>query len=438
MTHKTYALFLAILLAPPCARADPPATPEQWSLHAQATTVVQYQPGFHAPYSGTNSLDPRNHADETTDVTLFAGARLWPGGEVYLNPEVDQGYGLSDTLGLAGFSSGEAYKVGSGSPYGRLHRAFFRQVFDLGGERQAVAADANQLGGSRAADNLSFTLGKFSVVDVFDTNTYAHDPRGDFLNWSVVDAGAFDYAADAWGYTYGLAAEWTQSWWTLRSGLFDLSRLPNDRDLQRGFGQFAAMVEGEERHQLRGHPGKVKVLAWLNRGRMAAYEDAIAQGQTAGTAPDVAQVRRYDSRPGVALNAEQELAEGLGMFARLSADDGSKEAYEFTEINRSVSVGAALQGRRWNRPDDTIGLAGVVNSLSSPARSYFAAGGMGILIGDGQLPHYRQEKIVETWYALQLVKALSLSLDYQYIVNPAYNADRGPVSIIGLRVHAEI
>src|SRR5262249_12495155 len=163
---------------------------------------------------------------------------------------IDQGFGLSDTLGVAGFPSGEAYKVGQNAPYLRLPRAFLRQVIDLGGDEEAIPPAANQLAGTRSADRLTITAGKFSVVDVFDGNPYAHDPRLDFFGWAVVDAGPFDYAADAWGYTYGLSADWTQSWWTVRAGAFDMSKEPNGKQLDKEFSQVAFIAELEERHTL--------------------------------------------------------------------------------------------------------------------------------------------------------------------------------------------
>ncbi len=174
------------------------ALPERWNLHGQFTLVKQYHPSFTSPCEGPNSLSSARNGEETTDLTLFAGIRLWNGGTFYVNPEIDKGFGLSDTLGVAGFPSGEAYKVGKSKPYLRLHRAFLRQVFDLGGASQTIDPSANEVGGVRSADNVTLTVGKFSVVDIFDTNSYAHDSRGDFLNWSVINAAAFDYAADAW------------------------------------------------------------------------------------------------------------------------------------------------------------------------------------------------------------------------------------------------
>ncbi|MDB5461217.1 MAG: putative exported protein of unknown function, partial [Caulobacteraceae bacterium] len=196
---------------------------QAFALHVQATATLQYHPAFRSPYRGDQSLDPGARGDETADVTLYAGVRPWRGAELWINPEIDQGFGLSNTLGVAGYPSGEAYKVGDRQPYLKLPRLFLRQTVDLGGGRAATEADLNVLGGSHSADRLVLTVGKFGVPDIFDANSYAHDPRQDFLNWSLIDTGSFDYAADAWGFTYGAAAEWYRGGWTLRAGLFDLS-----------------------------------------------------------------------------------------------------------------------------------------------------------------------------------------------------------------------
>ena len=411
--------------------------PEAWNLHGQATFVKQYHPSFTSPYQGANSLTPVSNGEETADITLYLGIRLWDGGALYVNPEIDQGFGLDNTLGVAGFTSGEAYKVGKAKPYFRMHRFFVRQRFDLGGETATLTPGANELGGTQTADNVTLTIGKFSAVDIFDTNRYAHDPRGDFLNWSIIDAAAFDYAADAWGYTVGVAAEWTQSWWTLRSGFFDLSDLPNSKRLEPGFKEFALMGEFEGRYELKGHPGKVKLLGFLNYGRMGSYNDAVRQAQATGAIPDMTLVRHFAARPGVALNLEQEVTADVGAFARVSFNDGTKEAYDFTDVNRSASAGITVKGSGWNRAGDTLGLAAAVNGISAAARVYFAAGGLGVLVGDGQLPHYRTENIVETFYSMRVYEHFTVTADYQYVANPAYNRDRGPVSIFGLRVHAE-
>ena len=412
------------------------AAAQNWALHGQVTNVTQRHPRFTSPYSGTNSLIANGRTEETTDATLYAGVRLWRGAEFWINPELDQGFGLSNTVGMAGFPSGEAYKIGANTPYLRMPRVFVRHIIPLAGELVKTDASANQLGGTKAANNVTLTVGKFSVTDIFDTNTYAHDPRGDFLNWSIIDAGAFDYAADAWGFTYGAAAEWTQDAWTLRGGVFQLSKVPNGKIVAVDFSQYMLVTELEQRYQLSGRAGKVKLLGFVNRGRMGAYGDAVQLARQTGVSPDTSLVRRGSTRPGASINVEQELAADLGMFVRASINDGSKEAYEFTEINRSVSGGLALKGDRWGRHNDTFGVAGVVNGLSSDARQYFAAGGIGILIGDGRQT-YGAEKILETYYAMRVNPYLTLALNYQHVNNPAYNRDRGPVSIVGMRAHAE-
>jgi high affinity Mn2+ porin len=429
------ALAMAALFPHHASAADAPD--ERWSLHGQVTLVEQYHPPFAAPYRGANSLDAGSRGNETVDATLFAGVTLWDGGEAYADPEIDQGFGLSDTLGVAGFPSGEAYKVGKSAPYIRLQRLFFRQTFDLCGEIDTVESGANQLAASRTADNVIVTAGKFSVTDIFDTNAFAHDPKSDFLNWALIDAGAFDYAADTWGYSYGAALEWNQDWWTLRAGLFDLSRVPNTTELQRDFSQFEAVTELEARHRFWEQEGRIKLLGFLNRGRMGSYADANRLAAATGRSPDTALVRKYASRPGGAINVEQPISDTLGAFARFSLNDGSKEAYEFTEINRSLAAGIALKGSGWGRPDDVVGFAGVANTISRSAQSYFAEGGLGILIGDGQLPHYANETIVETYYSAAVSQQLAVSADYQLIANPAYSRDRGPVSVLGLRLHTQ-
>jgi high affinity Mn2+ porin len=417
--------------------ADPtPAAPEDWSLHGQTTFTEQYHPAFTSAYRGANSLDPGSRGDETFDATLFAGLRLWDGGEAYINPEIDQGFGLSDTLGVAAFPSGEAYKIGKADPYFRLQRLFFRQTFDLGGDVENVAPGPNQLGTSRTENNLVITAGKISVGDIFDTNDYAHDPRGDFLNWAIIDSGAFDYAADSWAYTYGAAAEWTQDWWTWRAGLFDLSREPNQAELVRGLGEYEVVSEFEARTNFLDLPGKIKLLGYLNRGRMGDYNEAVALANATGAVPSTALVRVPGDKPGIALNTQQQINGDLGAFLRLSMNDGSKEAYEFTEINRSLAAGLSLKGTSWGRGDDTVGAAFVIDGISKAAQTYFADGGLGILIGDGGLTRYGMEDVLETYYRAPILTWLSGDLDYQFIANPAYNRDRGPVSVFGAQLHA--
>jgi len=416
--------------------AAAPAT-QYAAIHAQFTFVVQAHPRFHSPYRGANSLDPATHAAETADLTVFLGVRPWAGAELWLNSEIDQGFGLSNTLGAAGFPSGEAYKVGAKTPYHRLQRFFFRQTFDLGSMREKVEPDLNQLAGARAADRMVFTLGKFSVGDVFDTNKYAHDPRADFLNWTVIDTGTFDYAADAWGYSAGSTLELYRGRFVARAGAFLLSDVPNSSDLDTRFGQYQAIGELEESHRLFGRPGKLKLTGFVSHGRMGRFDDALRLAAAIDESPDVARVRRFADRGGIALNLEQELAPDLGLFARAGIADGRYESYEFSDVDRTLSAGLSLGGRRWGRASDTVGLAGAINAASGHRESYLAAGGLGILIGDGALPHPGDEHIAEAYYDVALAKGAHVALDAQAIDAPGYNRDRGPVALFALRLHGQ-
>jgi high affinity Mn2+ porin len=438
--------FALALLALASARADTPEdspatqAPEgsdnRFATHAQTTYVEQETSAFSSPYRGTNSLTP-DSGRETVDATLYLGVRLWSGAEAWINPEMDQGFGLDDTLGVAGFPSAEAYKLGNNQPYFRWQRIFVRQVIDVSGERESVAAGANQFAAVRSSDRWVFTVGKFSVVDIFDVNQYAHDPRGDFLNWTAIDAGSFDYAADPWGYTVGAAAERYVGDWTLRAGFFDLSNIPNSKQLAPGFSEFQIDAELEHRHELRAHPGKVLLTFFDSHGRMALLDQTIELAQQTHSLPDPALVRSWRSRIGVDVSLEQELAQDLGLFARVGKASGNVEIYEFTDVDRSLSAGLSLQGVRWGRRDDTVGIAAIMNGISGVREAYLNAGGLGLLVGDGKLPHPGPEKIGETYYSLALWRSIHLTLDYQFIANPAYNRDRGPVSVYAVRVHAQ-
>ena len=426
---------IAVFAAPAAAADNQPEPDQDWALHAQETLVYQANARFRSPYEGPNSLDPAPHGKETWDVTAYAGVRPWKGAEIWVDPEVDQGYGLSNTLGAAGFPSGEAYKVGSVAPYLKLPRWFLRQTIGLGGESEKVDADLTQLRGHQDHNRLVLTVGKFSVVDVFDTNEQAHDPRSDFMNWTIIDAGTFDYAANAWGYTYGAAAELYRGDWTFRAGAFDLSKVPNSEVLDPRFAQYEMDGEIEHRHAIGGHPGKLKVTLFLNHGRMGRFGEAFALAQMTGGPADISAVRRMQSRAGLSFNLEQEVSDAVSVFAKGGIADGAIEPYEFTDVDRTVAVGTTLKGRAWGRPHDEVGVAAAINGISRVHERFLDAGGLGILVGDGKLPHPGIEEIVEAYYDLPLIKPLHLTVDAQLITHPAYNRDRGPVPIGGVRLH---
>jgi high affinity Mn2+ porin len=417
--------------------------PDLVNFHGQATFSAQGYPSFPAPYEGTNSLPGVSRPREVADTTLYAGLRLWQGAEFWFVPEIDEGFGLASTHGVAGFTSGEAYKEGFNYPYARIPRAFIRQTIDLGGKSEKVEADISQFAGTQTENRLVLTVGKFAVVDVFDTNKYANNPKLDFLNWSHIQTGTFDYAADGWGYTYGAAAEWYQGRWTLRGGFFDLSKTPTGGtspdgiDLDSSFHQFQLVGEIEERHELWGQPGKLKITGFLSRGRAGDFADAIAVAQATGQPADINAVRIYRSRPGVSVNLEQQVSQYLGVFARAGWADGNVEPWDFTDIDRTVSGGVSLSGKFWGRQYDNVGVAAAVNGISSVHQQFLNLGGLGILVGDGQLPNPGLERIIEAYYSYAFTPSTRVTFDYQFITNPAYNADRGPVSVFGMRLHAQ-
>jgi high affinity Mn2+ porin len=300
-----------------------------------------------------------------------------------------------------------------------------------------VDPDLFEVGGETTKNRLVITLGKFSIGDVMDDNQYAHDPRNDFLNWALIDTGSFDYAADAWGFSYGGTAEWYQDCWTFRGGVMALSTVPNGPDLTPGFGQFQLDGEIERRQTWFRREGKIKVLGFATRGEMGRFDDAVALGEATHATPQTALVRHYRTRLGIALNIEQPISDDAGLFLRAGWDQGQYESYEYTDIDDTVAGGASLAGNRWGRKDDTVAVAVVVNGISKAHEAYLAAGGLGPLIGDGRLPHPGAEAILEAYYSIAVITGVHLTVDSQTIANPAYNRDRGPAEVIGLRLHGQ-
>jgi high affinity Mn2+ porin len=421
----------------PAPRA--PLLPESdiWNVHAQTTFLPQGYPGLRSPYASPLSLPGGGQTQATWTTTAFLGMKLWDGGEIYFNPETAQGFGLNGTLGLAGFSNGEAQKAGAAFPKVRAQRYYFKQTFGLGGEQEDVADAPNQLAGKRDIDRVTLVVGRFALGDFFDNNAYSHDPRADFMNWALWSSGAWDFPADLPGFTRGAVVELNRKNWAVRAALVEVPSQPNSDILQ--FKSGGTVVEFEERHTIFDQPGKLRLGAFGNQGVMGNYRQALAIEATdlAQNINDVmASIRHVNPKYGVYANLEQQLVKDVGLFARASWNDGQNEILSFTDIDRSISGGLSVKGSFWGRPDDTVGIGGAINGLSSAHRDFLAAGGFGLLIGDGRL-NYSQERIFEAYYAYLVTKGVTLTADYQYITNPAYNADRGPVSIVSGRLHAE-
>ena len=408
-----------------------------WNVHAQTTFLPQTYPSFRSPYAGTDSLPGRGQTQATWTTTAFLGVRLWQGGEFYFDPELAQGFGLGGTLGLAGFPNGEAQKAGAEYPKIRPQRYYLKQTFGLGGEQEDVADGPNQLPGKRDIDRVTLIVGRFAVGDFFDNNSYAHDSRADFMNWAMWASAAYDFPADLPGFTRGAVVEFNRKDWAVRAGLFQVPEARNSDVL--AFKTGGAVVELEERYAVMDHPGKLRLGAFANSGNTGNYRQALAI-EAADPALDInavmASIRHNNLKYGFYVNAEQEIAKDVGLFARASWNDGQNEILSFTDIDRSLSGGVSIKGSYWGRSSDTIGIGGAINGLSAAHRDFLAAGGLGLLIGDGQI-NYRPEQILEAYYAYQVTKNFTVTADYQFVANPAHNADRGPVSIFSCRLHGE-
>jgi len=420
---------------------------KNWTLHFQQTVVGQFHPDFTSPYSGLNSQNAKGEpVDVTVTSTIFLGRRLWQGGELYFNPELSGGQGMGHTLGIAGFPNGESYRVGTTLPVIAMVRLFIRQTINLDAKKYANAEDvaksygksddaANQLAGYTPMKRLVFTAGKFSVTDIFDANAYSHDPRSQFLNWSIMSAGAWDYPADTKGYTWGAVGELFYPGWSLKAGITMVPLSANGPVLDNNITNANSVsAEYDREFHIHKRPGMMRFIGFYTNAHMGNYQLAANDTQYHH---DITLTRAYGrTKEGFVLNAEQEISNDAGLFARMSYNDGKNETWAFTEIDRSVSVGISLKGTKWKRPDDVFGAAVVINGLSKDHEAYVAAGGYGFLIGDGRLD-YGYESILETYYNFKLNGYLYVSPDYQFVLNPAYNKDRGPIHVFGLRAHAE-
>lgn len=430
-----FALFVHAPLAAQQAETQAPSHAAAWSLHAQLTYQLQGHGAFDAPYEGTNSLQDRKEVRGSYTTTFFVGRRLWRGAAIFGNAELLAGQGVSRVLGLAGPPNGETYRVDSTELKLGLARLYARQVFDLGGETEAVEDGANRVAGRESKRRIVVTVGKFSGTDIFDANAYAHDPRTQFNNWSLWANAAWDYPADTRGYTWGLALEWHRDDWHARFGSFMEPKEANgvefDHDVRHAHGE---VFELEHEHRIGERPGAVRLLAFRNQAHMGIYRDALALSPSS---PDVIATRApRRSKYGFGLNLEQELVPGVGAFLRAGWNDGQTESWAFTEVEQTLALGISSAGTFWGRPSDRLGIALAVNGINGDHRSYLAAGGYGFMLGDGRLT-YGAERVVDAYYSFASLPLLSLTLEVQRYSNPAFNRDRGPVTVYGFRFHVE-
>ncbi|MEI8143964.1 MAG: carbohydrate porin [Alphaproteobacteria bacterium] len=449
LTGAAMMVAAALVVAAPAAAQspqtpqDPPAadrTPEAFAIHAQSTAIVQGLPAFRARYTGQNSLYPNGLARQSTSITGFFSVRLpWEGGELHVNPEFFQGFGIGNTLGIAGFVNGDAQKAGSNAGVFYLARGYIRQTFALGADREWQEGAANQLAGFIPTQRVTISVGRFAGVDFFQTSAYAGDSRRQFMNWSIWGPTSSDLAANIRGYVEGAVVEVTPfAGTTFRYGALLMPTQPNGSNLALKLNNISHVFEIAHQHNWFGRPGAIKPYFFYTNGTMGRFNQALSLAAT-GLDPDdaIATTRRFGNvKWGFGLLVDQELTDHIGVFARMGWNDGKTESYAFTQVDRAFAAGISVKGDLWRMPGHTFGLAVVQNNLSGAHSRFLAAGGTGIILGDGAL-NYGSERIIETYYDLPVYKDnVFLAANYQFISNPGYNRDRGPAHVFGMRLHA--
>ncbi len=412
----------------------------RWWLSGQANVIVQWHGAFPSPYQGPNSLRPTPEQATSRLLTLYTGLRIARHTELLFDVESAGGRGISDALGLAGFTNLDVVRnptLGA-APY--VARFFVHQTIALTTETTTMERGPLSLAREVPVRRIDIRAGKFSTADFFDVNAAGSDSHLQFMNWTADNNGAYDYAADTRGYTMGVEVEYQERAWALRFGEMLMPTVANGIDYDWHVADARAEnVEWELRHGLiRGRSGVVRVLAYVNHANMGSYAEALdAWRSGADSAPSIEKHRQPGRiKTGVGVNVEQTLADGVRAFWRWGWNEGHHESFAYTEANRSVEGGVDVRGDRWSRTGDKIGAAVIVNALSDDHRAYLAAGGLGFLLGDGRLT-YGTERIVEAYYTARLRAGVFASFDLQRIANPGYNEDRGPVVVPGVRLHLE-
>lgn len=428
--------------APSAADASPSVTTledtesERWNLYYQATSIGDYHGTFTAPYSGPLSLQNTPEADVSLTTTLFFTGRLERNTFVIFNPEIAGGKGFSGVTGFGNQPNGEIPRVASATPKPYIARIYVQHDFGFGRQTERQESDENQLAGDRPMNRYTIYAGRFTLTDFFDDNNYTHDPRTQFMAWGVMYNGAWDYPADTRGYTWGIVQELHTGKWAFRYGIVAEPKVANgsqfDRRLFRDHGQ---VWEAERRYSLKKREGAVRLLGYDNRSQAGSYGEALNLAAATGTTPDVTATSRVGNlKYGFGLSFDQALNSDIGVFCRLGWNDGKTETWAFTPIDRMAGAGISVKGTHWHRKYDVAATSFTAGGLSGIHRQYLAAGGLDFSIGDGRL-NYAPEYVWESYYAARLVPAFYATFDIQRDTNPAYNQDRGPVTIYSLRLH---
>jgi high affinity Mn2+ porin len=432
---------------------------EAWNAYGQITDIYSLKLAMPAAYTNLNgsnhSLLPEQQFSFSETATAFVGLRLWPDAEAYVVPELIGEQALSTLYGLGGtIQNFELQKQGKPVPSPYLARAYLRQTFNFGGDRVVKSSDPMQLARVDRSRRFVLTVGNYSILDFFDKNSTIGDLRKSFFNMGFLTYAAYDFAADARGYTWAATAELFYDDWSFRvaraAAPKEPNQLPIDFQIDKYYGD---QVEIEHDHHLFGQDGAVRVLAYRNQENMGKFSDAIAAyehnpmqnaakctafnySSTNATAPDLCWVRKTNVKVGAGLSIEQRLDDDIGLFFRGMVSDGQTEVYSYTSTDSSISFGGISYGTKWKRPNDTVGLGWSQGWISSEHARYLAMGGVDGFIGDGALKQ-ASEQVLEVFYSFSIASSSWLSADYQHIWNPAYNGDRGGVDILGGRAHVE-
>ncbi len=424
----SYFIFIATVVV---AQTDE-TRKNNWTFHFMNTVVQQGHSSFHPLYSGIKSLDSNAETQITVRNTWFLGKRLGKNTSIYINPELAGGSGLSGVAGLAGFPNGEAFRVGSGAPKVYVARLFIRHQIPLNEEKELVTNGPNQLEEELATKRITITGGKFSLLDFFDGSQYANDGRTQFMNWSLMTGGAYDFASDTRGNTWGVVLEYFVPGRIIRFGAAAPSSTPNGPKFDFNFPNASGYnFDVRQNFKLFNRSATIGLTTFLNNTLGAKFND-IKYAR-----PDsvLKYEKKYGQKYGFITNIEQEF-QRWAWFVTGSWANGKTENWGFTQIDRSANAGLVLFGYSWYRPNDRLGIAGAMNGLSPDQKNFLARGGNGFIIGDGKL-NYEPEQIFEVYYSLRANQNIYLTLDYQYIWNMAYNKDRGNISVWGIRSHVE-
>jgi high affinity Mn2+ porin len=442
--HKIgYIIFISGLFQIVFAQTKPDtvaAVQKKYSIHAQATILSQYHFDFKAAYSGDNSLIKSEPAANSVSATFFLNYKLGKNSYVVFNPEMAGGKGLSKTLGIAGFPNGEVYRVGDPTPKPFIGRLYFEHRIALSDVKMKVEDDINQVAEITNKDYLSLIAGKFSLTDFFDDSQISHDPRSQFFNWALMGNGGWDYPANTRGYTMGAVIQALYKDFCLRTALTTVPVEANGPELQFKWAKaMGFVVEFEKTHLFQKNDNQFTTLHagyFINFANMGNYQESIAKASLLGIAPNILDSRLYGrTKWGFYASADNHFG-AIHFFLKTSINDGKNETWAFTEIDKSFTTGFQWDGKLWKRMQDRFAIAYVNNNLSASHKSYLEKGGYGFLIGDGKL-NYGSEQIIEAYYSMHVAKQIFISPDYQFVINPAYNKDRGPVHIVGLRLHAD-